>query len=156
MLQYLIVLLGCSAVMGSRDQSIAVTGRLVCGTEPADGVRVVLIDEDIDVPLLSWLDPHDVLDQGYSDSNGDFRLVGSTEELTAMEPVLEIYHKCNDGDGLRKVRFGLPDQYITAGKVPEKTVDIGLVNLELVYKDETREDVSVFDEITSVEPSSVQ
>ncbi|KAK6026924.1 Transthyretin-like family protein, partial [Ostertagia ostertagi] len=111
-----------------------------------------------DLPVFSWLDPHDVLDQGYSDGNGDFRLVGSTEELTAMEPVLEIYHNCNDGikDGFRKLRFGLPDQYITAGKVPEKTVDVGLINLELVYKDETRADVDIFDGIASIEPVSVQ
>ncbi|KAK6051217.1 Transthyretin-like family protein, partial [Cooperia oncophora] len=47
--------------------------------------------------ILSWLDPHDVLAEGYSDSSGEFRLAGATEELTAMEPVLEIYTDCNDG-----------------------------------------------------------
>ncbi|VDP06394.1 unnamed protein product [Heligmosomoides polygyrus] len=46
---------------------------------------------------FSWLDPDDVLDESYSDIDGRFHLSGATEELTAIEPVLEIYHDCNDG-----------------------------------------------------------
>ncbi|KAK6040233.1 Transthyretin-like family protein [Cooperia oncophora] len=140
MLFCVVLFLVSSTVIATRDQSIAVAGRLVCGKQPAAGVRMMLIDEDIDLAILSWLDPHDVLAEGYSDSSGEFRLAGATEELTAMEPVLEIYTDCNDGikSGMRKLRFGLPDQYITAGLTPEKTVDVGVINLELTYKDETR------------------
>ncbi|VDO19355.1 unnamed protein product [Heligmosomoides polygyrus] len=37
--------------------------------------------------------------------------------------------------------LGLPDQYITAGTMPLKTLDVGVINLELVYKEESREDL---------------
>ncbi|KAK5965894.1 Mediator of RNA polymerase II transcription subun it 22 [Trichostrongylus colubriformis] len=110
-----------------------------------------------DMALFSWIDPHDVLDEGFSDSSGVFRLAGATQEFTAMEPALEIYHDCNDGikNGFRKLRIGLPDQYITAGLVPQKTVNVGVINLELIYKEETRHyvDDEDTDERTSVSPS---
>ncbi|KAE9413366.1 hypothetical protein Angca_007807, partial [Angiostrongylus cantonensis] len=123
-----------------RDQSIAVKGRLICGANPAADVLVKLWDEDIDVNAFSWLDPHDLLDFNYSNSNGEFELAGATTEFTAMEPVLSVYHDCNDGikSGVRKFSIGLPDHYITAGKTPLKTVDIGIINLELSYKEEQR------------------
>uniref|UniRef100_W6NHF8 Transthyretin domain containing protein n=1 Tax=Haemonchus contortus TaxID=6289 RepID=W6NHF8_HAECO len=94
----------------------------------------------LELALIAWIDPNDVLAEGFSDSNGVFQLEGTTDELTAIEPVLEIYHNCNDGirGGLRKLRFGLPDQYITAGLNAEKTIDVGVINLELGYKEETR------------------
>uniref|UniRef100_A0A158PAB3 Transthyretin-like family protein n=1 Tax=Angiostrongylus cantonensis TaxID=6313 RepID=A0A158PAB3_ANGCA len=165
-----------------RDQSIAVKGRLICGANPAADVLVKLWDEDIDVNAFSWLDPHDLLDFNYSNSNGEFELAGATTEFTAMEPVLSVYHDCNDGiksgqkfrgtiiavkfcferivknanltcrntskavigdsneSGVRKFSIGLPDHYITAGKTPLKTVDIGIINLELSYKEEQRVD----------------
>ncbi|XGW02144.1 hypothetical protein V3C99_014302 [Haemonchus contortus] len=135
-----VLLLVSSLAWADRDQSIAVVGRLVCGTEPAANVKVMLVDEDIELALIAWIDPNDVLAEGFSDSNGVFQLEGTTDELTAIEPVLEIYHNCNDGirGGLRKLRFGLPDQYITAGLNAEKTIDVGVINLELGYKEETR------------------
>ncbi|VDM63698.1 unnamed protein product [Angiostrongylus costaricensis] len=137
-----------------RDQSIAVKGRLTCGAKPAADVLVKLWDEDIvisakfycfhltDVNPFSWLDPHDLLDLNHSNSNGEFQLAGATTEFTAMEPVLSVYHDCNDGikSGVRKLSIGLPDQYITAGRTPLKTVDIGIINLELSYKKEERVD----------------
>ncbi|KAJ1351504.1 Transthyretin-like [Parelaphostrongylus tenuis] len=125
-----------------RDQSIAVKGRLICGAKPATDVLLKLWDEDI-----AWPDPHDLLDQSYSNSSGEFHLTGATREFTAMEPVLSIYHDCNDGikSGMRKLSFGLPDQYITAGLTPAKVADIGVINLELSYKEEER--VDVYEEI---------
>ncbi|VDL78016.1 unnamed protein product [Nippostrongylus brasiliensis] len=100
------------------------------------------MEEDIDVAPFSWLDPHDVLAESTSDSNGYFNLSGSTEEFTAIEPVIEIVHDCNDGikKGHRKIRLGLPDQYITSARTPSKVVYLGVLNLELEYKNEERED----------------
>ncbi|KIH57686.1 Transthyretin-like family protein [Ancylostoma duodenale] len=111
-----------------REQSIAVKGRLLCGTEPASNIRVKLWDED----------------SGYSDSNGEFFLAGATKEFTAMEPILKIYHDCNDGikSGVRKLKFGLPDQYISNGLTPLKTVDVGVINLELTYMEEGRKSIA--------------
>ncbi|XGW02142.1 hypothetical protein V3C99_014301 [Haemonchus contortus] len=130
------------AVVGEavRDQSIAVKGRLLCGSGPAKNVRVKLIDTDTGRP-------DDMLDQGYTDTNGDFSLSGGTAETTDIDPILRIYHDCNDVTGLanvpkpgsRKVTFRLPGKYITYAKQPKTTMDIGAVNLELHFLDEGRE-----------------
>ncbi|VDL72967.1 unnamed protein product [Nippostrongylus brasiliensis] len=127
----------CSSV---RDQSIAVKGRLLCGEKPAANVRVKLWEED------TGPDPDDLLDQGHTDSNGEFKLQGGTTETTPIDPYLKIYHDCNDVTGLlsvpkpgyRKVKFALPDKYISDGMTPKKTMDIGVINLELIFYDEER------------------
>ncbi|KIH42479.1 hypothetical protein ANCDUO_27536, partial [Ancylostoma duodenale] len=41
--------------------------------------------------------------------------------------------------GSRKVKFYLPKSYITEGKVPKKTFDIGVLNLETIFPGEERE-----------------
>ncbi|KAF8384797.1 ttr-46, partial [Pristionchus pacificus] len=126
-------LFGCALAM--RDQSIAVTGKLVCGQNPAKEVRVKLWEED------SGPDPDDLLDQGYTDTEGKFLLSGGTTELTPIDPIFKVYHDCDDGvlPGARKVKFGIPKSYITEGKVPKKTFDIGIINLETIFKNEERE-----------------
>ncbi|VDM63700.1 unnamed protein product [Angiostrongylus costaricensis] len=124
-----------------REQSIAVKGRFLCGDKPAANVRVKLWEED------SGPDPDDLLDQGYTDSDGAFYLQGATVETTPIDPVLKVYHDCNDVTGFlsvpkpgsRKVKFSLPDKYITDGMTPRKTMDIGVINLELEFQDEGRE-----------------
>ncbi|GMR39255.1 hypothetical protein PMAYCL1PPCAC_09450, partial [Pristionchus mayeri] len=134
-MKYTIVfaLFGC--VLAMRDQSIAVTGKLLCGSKPASGVRVKLWEED------SGPEPDDLLDQGYTDADGAFSLKGGTAELAPIDPVFKAYHDCDDGllPGSRKVKFGLPKSYITAGKVPNKTYDIGTINLETIFHREERE-----------------
>ncbi|CAA98286.1 Transthyretin-like protein 46 [Caenorhabditis elegans] len=130
----LIALLGLTAAM--RDQSIAVKGRLLCGNGPAANVRVKLWEED------TGPDPDDLLDQGYTDANGEFSLQGGTAELTPIDPVFKVYHKCDDSKlkpGARKVKLALPKSYITSGKVAKKTFDIGVLNLETVFAKEERE-----------------
>ncbi|VDP06393.1 unnamed protein product [Heligmosomoides polygyrus] len=132
------VLSVCNAV---RDQSIAVRGRLLCGTTPAANIRVKLIDTD------TGPDPDDLLAQGYTDAKGEFMLSGGTAETTDIDPILRVYHDCNDVTGLggvakpgsRKVTFVLPGKYVTYGKQPTKTMDIGSINLELGFMDEGRE-----------------
>ncbi|VDL73540.1 unnamed protein product [Nippostrongylus brasiliensis] len=120
---------------GMRDQSYAVRGRLICGAQPAANVRVKLWEED------TGPDPDDLLDQGYTDGNGEFRLGGGTSELTPIDPVFKVYHDCDDGikPGKRKVKFMLPKSYITAGKTPKKEFDIGVLNLETIFPKEERE-----------------
>ncbi|GMS79619.1 hypothetical protein PENTCL1PPCAC_1794, partial [Pristionchus entomophagus] len=126
-------LIGMTLAM--RDQSIAVTGKLMCGPKVASEVRIKLWEED------SGPDPDDLLDQGYTDVEGRFTLSGGTAELTPIDPVFKVYHDCDDGvmPGARKVKFGLPKSYITEGKVPKKTFDIGTINLETIFKNEERE-----------------
>ncbi|CAJ76932.1 Transthyretin-like family protein [Caenorhabditis elegans] len=130
----LVLLVGLVAAM--RDQSIAVKGKLLCGTSPAKNVRVKLWEED------SGPDPDDLLDQGYTDGQGMFNLKGGTAELTDIDPVFKVYHDCDDSKlkpGLRKIRFKLPKSYITKGKVPQKTFEIGVLNLETIFAEEERE-----------------
>ncbi|KIH46409.1 Transthyretin-like family protein [Ancylostoma duodenale] len=132
------LLVMCEAM---RDQSIAVKGRFLCGTAPAANVRVKLIDID------TGPDPDDLLSQGYTDAKGDFMLSGGTAETTQIDPVLKVYHDCNDvtqvggvpKPGSRKVTFVLPSKYITNGKIPKTTMDIGIINLELEFQNEGRE-----------------
>ncbi|KAK6039086.1 Transthyretin-like family protein, partial [Cooperia oncophora] len=91
----LLALFGCAVAM--RQQAVGVSGRLMCGNRPATGVKVKLWDED-DGP-----DPDDVLDEGYTDSNGEFRLQGSERELTNIDPVFKVYHDCDDGIKVRTI-----------------------------------------------------
>ncbi|EYC43548.1 hypothetical protein Y032_0490g2386 [Ancylostoma ceylanicum] len=131
------LLVVCKAM---RDQSIAVKGRFLCGSKPAAKVRVKLIDVD------TGPDPDDLLSQGYTDARGDFMLSGGTAEATQIDPVLKVYHNCNDVTklvgvpklGSRKVTFVLPSKYITNGKTPKKIMDIGVINLELKFEAEGR------------------
>lgn len=52
--------------------------------------------------------------------------------MTTIDVHLKIYHDCNDGilPCQRRWSFELPNHYITSGKTPTKTLDIGTWNLE--------------------------
>uniref|UniRef100_A0A1I8EK92 Transthyretin-like family protein n=1 Tax=Wuchereria bancrofti TaxID=6293 RepID=A0A1I8EK92_WUCBA len=129
-MKVVIVLLALlSGVVSFRSQSVAVRGRLMCGSNPASNVRIKLWEED------SGPDPDDLLDQGYTDQNGDFLLQGDTVELTPIDPVFKVYHDCDDGlkPGKRKLKFKIPQSYITNGKTPKKVFDIGTLNLETIF-----------------------
>ncbi|XGW04313.1 hypothetical protein V3C99_015462 [Haemonchus contortus] len=130
-----ILLLFFGVAVAMRDQSIAVKGKLLCGSKPAANVRVKLWEED------GGPDPDDELDAGYTDGSGMFQLSGGTAELTPIDPVFKVYHDCDDGikPGSRKVKFYLPKSYITEGRVPKKTFDIGVLNLETIFPGEERE-----------------
>ncbi|KAK6756034.1 hypothetical protein RB195_014431 [Necator americanus] len=134
-MRYIVVvaLFGCTLAM--RQQAVAVSGKLMCGNQPAAGVKVKLWDED-DGP-----DPDDVLDEGYTDSNGAFHLKGSERELTNIDPVFKVYHDCDDGikPGQRKVKFRIPDSYISSGGVAKRVFDIGVLNLETIFPKEERD-----------------
>ena len=48
------------------------------------------------IRLIIGPDPDDLLDQGYTNANGEFLLKGDTVELTNIDPVLKVYHDCDD------------------------------------------------------------
>ncbi|KAL3092943.1 hypothetical protein niasHS_004970 [Heterodera schachtii] len=79
--------------------------------------------------------------KGYSGANGNFQLSGHTSELTNIDVVFKVYHDCDDGikPGSRKLKFKIPNSYVTDSATPKKTFDIGVLNLETVFKDEERE-----------------
>lgn len=107
----------------------------MCGNVPASGVKVKLWDED-DGP-----DPDDVLDEGFTNNDGTFLLQGSERELTNIDPVFKVYHDCDDGilPGQRKVKFRIPDKYISAGGRAQKIFEIGVLNLETIFPKEERD-----------------
>uniref|UniRef100_A0A0R3RYS4 Transthyretin-like family protein n=1 Tax=Elaeophora elaphi TaxID=1147741 RepID=A0A0R3RYS4_9BILA len=127
-----LTILGIS--IGMRLQAVRAKGQLKCGDRPAARVKVKLWDED-DGP-----DPDDVLDEDETDRNGNFDLEGSTREMTTIDPVLKIYHDCDDGikPGKRKIKLRIPGQYISSGSTAKKVFDIGVLNLETIFPKEER------------------
>ncbi|KHN75484.1 Transthyretin-like protein 46 [Toxocara canis] len=89
--------------------------------------------------ISSGLDPDDEMDSGYTDEHGEFSLSGDETELTTIDPQLKIYHECNKGLNPcpRKWVISVPDKYITSGRIPTKTFDLGTVNLEVELDGET-------------------
>ncbi|MFH4982808.1 hypothetical protein AB6A40_009517 [Gnathostoma spinigerum] len=132
-LPLLLILLVTYCVTGWTQQSTAVKGRLVCGTEPATNVTVRLMDND------RGIDRNDKMDSTYTDENGEFSLSGDETELTTIDPELIIYHQCNKGINPcpRRWKFGIPDKYIFAGDEPRKVFDIGTLNLEVEIERES-------------------
>ena len=82
----LLALVGVAEAL--RYQSVAVKGKLLCGNAPAKNVRIKLWDED------GGPDPDDLLDQGYTNANGEFLLKGGTTELTNIDAIFKVYHDC--------------------------------------------------------------
>lgn len=83
----------------------------------------------------------DTIDTGKSDGQGNFVLKGETSEFTDIDPVLKIYHDCNDGKpGQRRWVFELPKKYIRKGKSATPYIlDVGVFNLEIKPRKEDRD-----------------
>ncbi|KHN75277.1 Transthyretin-like protein 46 [Toxocara canis] len=130
----LLLLFGASFTKSLRDQSVGVRGMLKCGNKPLNGTTVKLWDED------RGLDHDELLDESVTDSRGYFELNGHTSELTNIDPFIKVYHDCNDElkPCKRKVRFKVPDKFISNGKTVMKWFELGEINMEAVYEDEGR------------------
>lgn len=77
----------------------------------------------------------------FTDEEGLFFVEGKTAELTPIDPILKFYHDCNDDlPCQRRWKFALPKTNIL--EVDEdpvnKTMDIGIYNLEIIWHDEER------------------
>ncbi|KAE9547794.1 hypothetical protein FO519_008994 [Halicephalobus sp. NKZ332] len=112
-----------------RVQSAAVRGVLMCNENPAVNVTVRFYDED-----RAGFD--DLMNEGVTDSQGRFELSGYEHELTEIDPVLKIYHDCNNDDDsqLRRLAIVIPDNFISEGKTAERTFNIGTLNLAGIFK----------------------
>ncbi|CAB3397790.1 unnamed protein product [Caenorhabditis bovis] len=121
----------CSALLGiGRTQSVAVSGRLICNGQPAAGVKLKLYEKEttFDVKMA----------EGTTDANGQFRLSGSKTEISTIDPKLNIYHKCNyNGLCYKKIGITIPDNYVSSGANPQRTFDIGTLNLANQYTGQT-------------------
>uniref|UniRef100_A0A1I7UZA7 Transthyretin-like family protein n=1 Tax=Caenorhabditis tropicalis TaxID=1561998 RepID=A0A1I7UZA7_9PELO len=120
----------CCCVNGllgvGRLQSVSVSGRLICDGRPAAGVKVKMYEKEF------FLDRK--MAEVYTDVNGIFTVTGRKREISTIDPKVNVYHKCNYM-GLCYKKFGItiPDDYITWGNVPERTYDIGTLNLANKY-----------------------
>ncbi|KHJ76260.1 Transthyretin-like family protein [Oesophagostomum dentatum] len=128
----LFTLFGSSlALLGiGRTQSVAVTGRLICNGQPASNVKVKLYEKESTFDVK--------MDEGKTNQNGEFRLSGSKTEISTIDPKVNIYHKCNyNGLCYKKIGITIPDNYVSSGKNPQKTFDIGTINLANKFTGET-------------------
>ncbi|KAI6183982.1 Transthyretin-like protein 46 [Aphelenchoides bicaudatus] len=136
----LMLLVGVGTVLAMRKQGVAVKGRLLCGAAvQANSTKVRIVDID------TGPDPDDTLDEGYVDSEGRFKLTGFTRELTDIDPVVYVWHDCNDQATpcQRKFKLTVPKKYIISNDPTEKDwVDIGTINLQSTFHDEKRECIS--------------
>ncbi|KJH44871.1 Transthyretin-like family protein [Dictyocaulus viviparus] len=143
-----------------RTQSVAVEGVLMCDDQQARDVLVKLYEEDT-------LTPDELMDSSKTDNHGKFRLSGFAEEITEIDPKINIYHDCDDGIKVRytvhyvkasimnhhhriikpfsfqpcqrKLTIYIPSQYITNTKQPTKTFNLGILQLAAEYPDEERD-----------------
>ncbi|VBB31584.1 unnamed protein product [Acanthocheilonema viteae] len=118
-----------------RTQSVGVTGTLTCNGKPLGSVLVKLYDDD------RGLSTDDLMAKGETDSKGYFRISGSINEISTIDPKLNIYHDCND-DWIpcqRKLSIMIPDSYVTVGKTPKEFYNAGTIELSGKFKGETRD-----------------
>ena len=120
-------------------RSIAVKGTLKCGTKPAENVKVRLFRVQSD-------DPKQALDTRTSGPSGMFELSGNTNgraiNETELLPVVKFYHKCDEDEkkkGFRRFQVAVPREFVTLGRTPKRTFDVGTLNLEIAYPKEGRE-----------------
>nr|CDJ92750.1 Transthyretin domain containing protein [Haemonchus contortus] len=122
----------CTALLGiiGREQSVAVTGRLICEGRPAGDVKVKLYDKEL------FFDSK--LDEVRTNRNGEFRVSGHKREITTIDPKVNIYHKCNyNGFCYKKLSITIPDNFVSDGALPRATYDIGTINLANKFKGES-------------------
>ncbi|KAF1751085.1 hypothetical protein GCK72_017637 [Caenorhabditis remanei] len=109
-----------------RMQAVAVSGRLICNGRPAANIKLKLYENEI---LFDRL-----MEEGRTDSNGQFRVSGNKREISRIDPKLNIYHKCNyNGLCYKKFTIKIPKDYINSGREAERTYDIGTLNLANQY-----------------------
>lgn len=83
-----------------------------------------------------------MLDEKFTNDNGEFVLDGQIAELSRIDPILKVYHDCSDGlPCQRRWKMALPKSYIIKegdANPLDKTFDIGTFNLEIHFHEEKR------------------
>ncbi|CAD6193363.1 unnamed protein product [Caenorhabditis auriculariae] len=123
-----------SVALAFRLQGVAVRGRLLCDGKPWRNAKVKIFDLDRNPG-----DADDLLDEGYSGSDGQFALDGTTREFTDIEPVLYVYHDCDDDirPCQKRVTVQVPKKFIHHGTA-EDWMDVGDLNLEKTFPGQDR------------------
>ncbi|CAI4223451.1 unnamed protein product [Auanema sp. JU1783] len=121
-------------VTSFRLQGVAVKGITYCGNITLRNTKIKLYDIDTNPG-----DADDLLDEKYTDKDGEFRVDGTTREFTDIDPVLYIYHDCNDGirPCQKRWTYIIPKSFIHHGKA-SKWYDLGKINLNTTHPNEDR------------------
>uniref|UniRef100_A0A1I7WQE2 Transthyretin-like family protein n=1 Tax=Heterorhabditis bacteriophora TaxID=37862 RepID=A0A1I7WQE2_HETBA len=84
-------------------------------------------------------DPDDLLDEKYTDNDGKFVVDGTTRELTDIDPILYVYHDCEDGirPCQKRISLTIPKKFIHHGS-SKVWFNLGHLNLEMIYPGEDR------------------
>uniref|UniRef100_A0A915PG76 Transthyretin/hydroxyisourate hydrolase domain-containing protein n=1 Tax=Setaria digitata TaxID=48799 RepID=A0A915PG76_9BILA len=122
-------------------RSTAATGILMCGDTPATDVRVKLFRKASN-------DAKEVLSSKKTATNGHFEIDGDTagRDEQGIEPMIRFYHRCDDDlkktpkkVGYRAFSITYPKEYVTIGRVPRKSFNVGKLNLQIMYPKESRD-----------------
>uniref|UniRef100_A0A915Q3K6 Transthyretin/hydroxyisourate hydrolase domain-containing protein n=1 Tax=Setaria digitata TaxID=48799 RepID=A0A915Q3K6_9BILA len=118
-----------------RKQSAAVKGVLICNGKPAVNVKVKLCNHGQDG------NTEDFMDEGKTDSEGRFLLKGHQVKITNINPILKVYHNCDEQNAqcLKKIVILIPNDFVSKSLEPTKTFDIGTFNLAGKFAEEGRE-----------------
>ena len=131
----LLALVGCAAA--KHQGAFGVEGKLMCGTKPAEDVRIRLCVEHAEkghVPIL--------LAEGKTGADGAYSLKANVSQEHQIEARLILLTDCADGilPGARLFTFDIPQQYVERGVTETKKIcPMGVINLELKHEKEQRE-----------------
>ncbi|CAG9539650.1 unnamed protein product [Cercopithifilaria johnstoni] len=120
-------------VIGFRQQSVGVRGRLLCGNESLPNTQVKLWDKNT-------IGMDDQLAAMKTNADGSYELKGGIGSIFGMNVVLKIYHDCDDGikPCQRKVVLGIPDSYVTRSSNVEQWFNAGELNMQFKFPNEER------------------
>uniref|UniRef100_A0A914D6H8 Transthyretin-like family protein n=1 Tax=Acrobeloides nanus TaxID=290746 RepID=A0A914D6H8_9BILA len=111
-------------------QTINVHGSLTCDGKPAKDVLVKLYD-------VNKIIPDNLLGEIKSNSSGKFAIKGEINDITKMDPKVNIYTDCHVGvlRCTKKVEINVPHRAINTGE----SFDIGSIELATTYPGESHD-----------------
>ncbi|KAE9552970.1 hypothetical protein FO519_003807 [Halicephalobus sp. NKZ332] len=145
---FLLAIFGIFAIASGNValRSTAIKGTLNCGANPAENVHVRLLRVFVDPKAKEENVAKEVLDSRITGPSGQFEVNGNTNgralNETNIEPSIAIYHQCDDAKdtkGFRRFLIKVPEKFVTVGRNPKKTYDIGDLNLQITYPGEIRD-----------------
>uniref|UniRef100_A0A914DBC9 Transthyretin-like family protein n=1 Tax=Acrobeloides nanus TaxID=290746 RepID=A0A914DBC9_9BILA len=119
------------ALLGiGRTQTIDVQGSLTCDGQPSSGVLVKLYDSN----TFQW---DNLLGKANTNSAGQFSITGKINDITKMDPKVNIYTNCHVGAVRcpRKIVLKVPHSAINSGN----TYSIGHIELANKYPGESHD-----------------
>ncbi|EPB72087.1 Transthyretin-like family protein [Ancylostoma ceylanicum] len=127
-------------------QAVGVKGKLTCHGKPVGGVDVYLMEADIREETL--------MSRGKTNKTGHFKLEGTDKEVTTMEPVLKILHKCDYAPGCccyHKKRFPIPQSYVVRrSRKPRRFYDLGVIELSKKMQYDLNDQCIAYDDIKDI------